>query len=608
MKRSASVFVVAILAALTPVHAETERSVAVSVKRLSSHINYLASDELGGRGVGSEGIELAAEYLANQFLDYGLLPGGDEGSYFQWFEIPKLSRITDRCRLEVVGADVPCRRDEDFTPMPFSAVHAFEGKVAFVGYGITNQEKNYDDYDGIDVKGKVALILRYEPDHWRDDHGGNRTDHASFLAKAQLAKKHGSVALIFVNPPTNEEDDLYPFRRPRPGALPMFHVKRVLADQILAAGGADSIKTLHDRISKNNAPASADLAGVILKGHAGLESGSVKTKNVIGILPGAGPLAHEYVVFGGHYDHLGNVPPRRRPSLDNDFDPADARIHNGADDNASGTAGVLELARIYASGPKPRRSLIFMGFSGEELGLRGSAHFANHPTVPLNDIVAMINLDMIGRLEGRPVEVWATATAKEFGDLVDKHAQSMTNLEVKNVAQMRRDSDHASFYAKDIPVVFVFSGLHADYHRPSDDVEKIDYDGAIGIVQFIQAFADDIIQADRRPTFQKVESTSRRGGRQWDLKVRMGFRPGVPDRDEHPGLRVETVVEGGPADQAGLLAGDIIIAINKTPVKNIGDYANAVKSFKPGDQADVTVRRKGRDVTVKVTFAGRGDR
>ncbi len=432
MNRSVSVFVIAILAALAPVHAETERSASVSLKLLSGHISYLASDELGGRGVGSEGIELAAEYIANQFLDYGLLPGGDDGSYFQWFD------VTQR------------RRDSD-------------------------------------------------------------------------------------------------------------------------------------------AP-------------------KIRTKNVIAILPGAGPLANEYVVFGGHYDHIGNVPPRRRPRLDNDFDPADARIHNGADDNASGTAGVLELARIYASGPKPRRSLIFMGFSGEELGLLGSAHFANHPTVPLEDIVAMINMDMIGRLDGRAVEVWAVGTGKEFDAFIDKHIADTTNLQVKKEAGMRFDSDHASFYAKDIPVLFAFSGLHEDYHRPSDDVDKIDYDGAIGIVQFIQAVADDIIQADERPTFQEVKNTSPRGGRRLDLKVRMGFRPGAPDSDEPSGILVESVLEGGPADQAGIKAGDIIIAINKTPVKNFMDYVKAVKPFKPGDQTDVTVRRGDREVTLKVTFAGRGDR
>ncbi len=605
MNRSVSVFVIAILAALAQVHAETERSARVSLKLLSGHISYLASDELGGRGVGSEGIDLAAEYLANQFLDYGLLPGGDDGSYFQWFEIPKPSRITDRCRLEVIGADVPCTLGENFTPMPFSAAQAFEGKVAFVGYGITNEEKNYDDYDGIDVKGKVALVLRYEPDHWRDDNEGNHTEHATFANKAQLAKKHGTVALVIVNPPTNEEDELYTFRRPRPGVLPMFHVKRVLADQILAAGGVDSIETLHNRISEKNAPASADLTGVTLNGDPGLESASVKTKNVIAILPGAGPLAHEYVVFGGHYDHLGNVPPRRRPRLDGNFDPADARIHNGADDNASGTAGVLELARIYASGPKPRRSLLFMGFSGEELNLLGSAHFANHPTVPLKDIVAMINLDMIGRLEGRPVEVWATGSAKEFGELVDKHAQSLTNLEVKNVAQMRRDSDHASFYAKDIPVIFAFSGLHADYHRPSDDYDKIDYDGAVAILQFVQSVADDVIEADERPTFQKVAGRSGRGA-QLDFKVRMGFTPARGDAGEQPGIGVAGVADGGPAEKAGMLAGDIIIAINKTPVKNFMDYVKAVKPFKPGDQTDITVRRGDRDVILKITFAARG--
>ena len=431
MKPFRTIFAVAVLALGSTAAAESGRTASISREVMSTHINYLASDELTGRGVGTAGIDLAAEYIASQFLKYGILPGGDDGSYFQWFDVAQR------------------RRDPD--------------------------------------------------------------------------------------------------------------------------------------------------------------SPRIKTKNVIGILPGAGPLAHEYVVFGGHYDHIGNVPPRRRPRLDNDFDPADARIHNGADDNASGTAGVLELARTYASGPKPRRSLIFMGFSGEELGLLGSSHFAKHPTVPVEDIVAMINLDMIGRLEGRAVEVWATGTGQEFGALIDKHAAALVNLEVKNEAGMRFDSDHASFYAKNIPVLFAFSGLHVDYHRPSDDVDKIDYDGAMGIMQLVQAVADDIIEADERPTFQEVENTSRRGRRLPGLKVRMGFRPGIPDGDEQTGILVESVAEGKPAEQAGMLAGDIIIMINKTTVKNFGDYAKAVKPFKPGDQTDVTVRRGDQEVTLKVTFIGRGD-
>ena len=380
----------------------------------------------------------------------------------------------------------------------------------------------------------------------------------------------------------------------------MIHVTRTLADDILAAGGLPSSETLFDRINRKHKPASAALAGVTLKGDSGLKLS--KIKNVIGILPGAGPLAHEYVVIGGHYDHLGNVPPRRMPNM-GDFDPSEARIHNGADDNASGTAGVMELARIYTSGPKPRRSLVFMGFAGEEIGLLGSAHFAKNPTVPLENIVAMINLDMIGRLEGRSVEIWGTGSAKEFGPLVDKHARSIPGLEVNNITEMRRDSDHASFYGKDIPVIFAFSGMHPDYHRPSDDYDKIDYDGTVGILRFIETVADDIIQADARPTFQKAPMRSRSG--RFGVKVRMGFMPEPLGTSDKPGVGVLEVSDDQPAQKAGMQAGDRIIAIDGKPVKDIMDYMKVLRPFSPGDEVEITVRRNDRDLTLKLTLAGR---
>ena len=579
--------------------AETERSAAISRDNLAAHINYLASDELGGRGVNSKGIDQAAEYIARRFLDVGLLPGGDDGSYFQRFELPGRTRITDRCRLEVAGKRITCEVDEDCVPMPFSSQDEFEGQVAFVGYGITNHEKNYDDYADINVQGKVALMLRYEPQRWKDENQGQLSSHASFTTKANLAKENGAVAVVIVNPPTKEEDELYRFRRPRPGALPMFHITRRFANRILAAGGLSPVEDLYDTINASTTPDSADLSGIALKGDPGLESNTPKAKNVIGVLPGEGPLADEYVVFGGHYDHLGTVPSRRGRRL-GDSDASKAQIHNGADDNASGTAGVLELARIYACGAKPRRSLVFMGFTAEEIGLLGSAHFAANPTVPLEDIVAMINLDMIGRLEGRPVEIWGTGTATEFGALIDKNAQAIPNLKVNNMAEMRRDSDHASFYAKDIPVMFAFSGFHPDYHRPSDDCDKIDYDGAVAILQFVHAVADDVIEADDRPTFQEVPMRSR-----FDVRVRMGFRPEPAGETDIPGLGVVEVTPDNPAAQAGIKAGDRIVAINKQQIKDIMDYMRVMRSFKPGDEVDVTVTRGDLEVTVKVKLSGR---
>ena len=271
--------------------AETERSAAISRDNLAAHINYLASDELGGRGVNSKGIDQAAEYIARRFLDVGLLPGGDDGSYFQRFELHGRTRITDRCRLEVAGKRITCEVDEDCVPMPFSSQDEFEGQVAFVGYGITNHEKNYDDYADINVQGKVALMLRYEPQRWKDQNQGQLSSHASFTTKANLAKENGAVAVVIVHPPTKEEDDLYRFRRPSPGALPMFHITRRFANRILAAGGLSPIEDLYDTLNASTTPNSVDLSGIALKGDPGLST--LKAKNVIGNLQGRRPN-HSY--------------------------------------------------------------------------------------------------------------------------------------------------------------------------------------------------------------------------------------------------------------------------------------------------------------------------
>ncbi len=605
MKRSLTAAVLAALVLLPIAYGEAGRTASISKDSLSAHITYLASDQLAGRGLNSKGIDLAAEYIAQRFLEYGLVPGGDQGSYFQWFDVSMRSRITEQCHLEVIGGEITCKLNEDFTPMPYSSSDKFEGPVAFVGYGVANQDKNYDDYADIDVTGKVALMLRYEPDGWKADNGGSWTEHATFPRKLSLARQGGAIAVVIVNPPNSDSDELYSFRAPRSfgQALPMFHITRKLANQMLQAGGLDSVETFYHMINEQNQTVSVDLANITLKGDPGLETSQVKAKNVIGILPGEGPLAQEYVVFGGHYDHLGTVPPRGRPQLGAKFNPADAKIHNGADDNASGTAGVMELARVYASGPSPKRSLVFMGFSGEEIGLLGSAHFVEHPTVPLENIVAMFNLDMIGRLGDRTVQMCAVGTAKEFARLVEKNAEAIEDLDVRLVPGMSFGSDHESFYGKDIPVLFAFSGMHMDYHKPSDDYDKIDYGGAMRILQLVQAVADDVIAADHRPTFQKVARRSRFGLP--DLKVRMGFTPGGFGGGEEPGLGVIEIRTDGPAAQAGMKAGDRIIAINKQQVKDFRDYMTILVPFKPGDKVDVTVKRDDRELTLKVKLGGR---
>ncbi len=567
---------------------------------LESHVAYLASDELGGRGVGAPGVDLAADYIAARFAEYGLVPAGDDGGYRQAFEIPILKQSTEHCTLRVQGgSSVTCTLRRDFTLLPSSSAGSFDGNVVFVGYGIHDPESGYDDYAGLNVQGKIALMLRYEPPDLGRAAGGRASRHALFRTKAQVAKDRGAQAVIIVNPP-DREDTLLSDRIQDGGIIPMFHITRQLADTLLAAGGAPPIAELHQSIIRDHRPRSVELTGVRVQGNPGLDASAVTASNIVGLLPGSGPLAGEYLVIGGHYDHLGTVPPTRRPRVGGGFDQAEARIHNGADDNASGISALLELARQYAIGGAPRRSLLFIAFTAEEMGLLGSRHFVENPSVPLDRVVAMFNLDMIGRLYNMPLTIYGADSALEFNGLIDRHTPG-TGLEVQKIAAPGAPSDHASFSQKNIPVLFLFSGMHEDYHRPSDDADKIDYDGITRIVKLLKGIADDVLAADQRPTQQRVSPPVADMIRR--MPVRLGVYPAYQDSGDLPGLGVQQVVSGGPAESAGMVDGDRILQIESRAVGTVRDLRQALSGQRPGDVIAVQVQRDGKALTLKVTLA-----
>lgn len=632
--------------ALTPARAAERRDASLfSAAEFDQHVRYLASDELQGRGVGSDGIEAAARYLAGQFREIGVQPGGDQGTFFQSFDVSISKRIGEKTRLVVRGDD---RRrlevNKDFVPMPFSKSGGFDGSLVFVGYGIDEtDEHDYNDYEGVDVNGKVVLMFRYEPGWWSNEAvdeqevqttARRHTRHAYFTTKAEHAKQRGAKAVLIVNPyprSGQEPDRLYDFDTGRSATLdlPMLHVTRAAAEQMLSAAGLPSLRELQERIETKKSPASTPVTGTSVNGYAELARVNTPVKNVIGVIPGEGPTADEYVVIGAHYDHLGVTANWRKPNDPNKY------IHNGADDNASGTAALVLLARALVAGPPLKRGVILMAFTAEESGLLGSKHWVKHPTVPIEKVVAMLNMDMIGRLKDDSLQIGGMLTGSGFEEMVRAAAES-EGLKVRGGGGGRGPSDHASFYAAEIPVLFFFTGMHRQYHQPEDDAELVNAEGGARVTRLVLRVASAIAEGERpkfqrdatrfRPERQREEDQVARasdgderdaggedasahgagahgdadGERPAMPRVRLGIAPGNYGEAEGRGFPIEYVVEGGPAQKAGLRDGDRILKLGDRDITDVYSYMNALSRFKPGEPIRIVVLRGDKELRFDV--------
>jgi hypothetical protein len=565
------------------------------------HVRFLADDELAGRGLGSDGLDLAAHYIGQQFVSAGVEPGGVGDSYFQTFQVTVRRELTDKTHLAVGGEELVA--GADFAVTPFSSAGTIEGPVAFVGYGVSAPEHHYDDYAQFDAKGKVVLMLRYEP-HDEDEEatfgGKEHSEHAYFMSKVTLAKKNGAVAVLLVNPPRHhaEADKLLSFEdRPVESGygLPFIHISRTTANRLLAAGGLDDLTTLQTRLDTERKSLSADLTGVSAKGDTGLTTIKSQARNVIGLIRGGGDKADEYVVIGAHFDHLGHSRSQFKPGDKTEH------IHNGADDNASGTAGLIELSKRFASRRESlRRSVLLIAFTGEERGLLGSSHYVDHATVPADKIVAMLNMDMIGRLRDDELQIFGVKTAPEFTPLLDEIAETM-GLTLKTTGSGTGPSDHTSFYNLKIPVLHFFTGTHKDYHRPTDDTELVNAQGGARVTEMVYRVADRLIEREDRLTFQATKGGH--GGRP-QSKVRLGLMPAYTE-DDIKGMPIDGVAPESPAELAGLKRGDRIVRLADTPVDNVYDLMEAMSDLEPDKTVAVEVVRDGKNVTLSITPEGR---
>ena len=574
----------------------------------------LSSDDMDGRGTGTPGIDKARDWIEARFKAVGLQPVGEDGRQ----EVPvtlgvslgSKNRLKGGKASELARGTGMAGPGESWTPLGFSSSGTFEGGLVFAGYGIRAEDLDYDDYAGVDVKGKVVLALRYEPgesDEASPFDGRRPTRWSDLRYKAMRAREAGAAALVFVTGPKNadaSEPDGLPRLKPEGptsvAGLPVIQITRALAQSWLAAGGQD-LEKLQGAIDADWKPHSVALPKVQVKGEVDLVPEQVSATNLLYRLPGAGSLADEAVVIGAHYDHLGHG---GRGAMNPDIDA----IHNGADDNASGVAAMIcAAARLAADPPSTpdRRSIVFAAFTAEELGLGGSGWYIEHPLLPLDKTVAMLNLDMVGRVREGRLQAMGTDSAVDWPALLTPLATAH-GLTLQTGGDGYGPSDHMSFYTRNIPVVHLFSGSHEQYHSPDDDFPTLNLEGGGQVAALVADGALALATRSERLAYVKGTSGSPMLG---DSRGYGSYLGTIPDyttmMDPTGGVLLSGVREGGPAALAGVQGGDRLVGLGRYTIENLYDMTFALRDHKPGEIVDLKVKRGEEILTLRTTLKSR---
>jgi hypothetical protein len=627
-------------------------------QRLLKDIKYLSSDELEGRGVGTEGLNKAADYIRESFRAAGLKTDSVDGDAFQKFTMITGVELGEENSFALVGPagkKIELELGKDINVCSFGGSGKLDHEVVFGGYGI-DAKGIYVDFDGVDVKGKVVIVMRRNPQQsnvksqFSVGHGISR--HAEIRSKMSVCATAGAAAILFVNDPhtvqselekmidqaTNRVvkasralsglqpdapdrgdaekklaneikkldteiadahapgagDNLMKFGyagNGKDGAIPAGHITVGRVDELLKLALDTSLNGLEAQIDATLKPHSSVLKGWKLVGQTDVKRVRTEVKNVVAVLEGNGPHADETIVVGAHYDHVGRGGAGSRS-------PGSTEIHNGADDNASGSVALLELARKLAAReePLPRR-VVFIAFTAEELGLIGSEKYVNQPVFPLEKTIAMYNMDMVGRLREK-LTVFGIGTSPTFKDDVLRIAET-AELSLALKPDGFGPSDHSSFYGRKIPVLHFFTGTHSDYHRPGDDWEKINVGGVMQVIQLLEEMVVHTAITEKRPAYLEVKSRA---------QIRpSGSRPyfgSIPNfGSEEVGYAISATAPGSPANKGGLKGGDHIIQFGKHTITDLNDFDLALRNYSAGDDVDVVVRRDGEKVKLKVTLA-----
>ncbi len=600
---------------------------AFSPHSIHDEIAYLASDALKGRDTGDPGNEMAARFIAAKFAHDGLKPIGtsrerdataqmDGSGYYQPFTFLAGHRVgkntwltldytrTDSFK-DVEKRGVPIRHSEGgsihsilyrdaalLRPSGISGEGRADGQVVFAGYGIHAPSLGHDDFAGQDLKGKVLLLIAGSPG---DNPHEPLYEYGSLLRKASAAFDLGVKAILVFSPKDTEiKPERFEYQQNEDAGMPVLRIMPDVAETLFFG---DAFKRLTAQADEGKMVTRAlDVTAHI---QADVHKITKVTANIVGLVEGSDPvLKNEVVVIGGHMDHLGLGSPY---SLAKSDAPA---IHYGADDNASGASGVMEMGHYFGAGSKThvktKRSILLICFTGEELGLYGSEFYVKHPILPLDKTVAMLNMDMVGRLRDNKLIVIGSESSPGFDEMLTDVDRSVGLTIAKSGGDFGGGSDHESFENKQIPILFFFTGTHEDYHTPTDTVDKINSEGEAKVLRLVADCAEQIADAANRPEYHKTERPSQQGG---GFAVYFGS---VPDyAAQVVGVQLNAVRAGSPADKAGIKAGDIIVKFGSRTIKNVYDFTYALQDHRPGDVVQVTVQRGGEKLTVTATLASR---
>lgn len=594
-------------------------------------VNDLASPAMEGRGLGTAGLDRARAYIVARFGAMGLRPAfgrGATATFTQPFEVA-LGVKTEQQLLSITPAGgrqnfQTLEAGIDFNVLGLSADGSFDGEAVFVGYGVESSEHQYNSYAGLGrngLAGKIAVVFRYEPidgknrSRWtrksaKTFHGWSHA--ATFVKKATLAARHGAVALLVVNPPSHQPGSALMSTQgssDSPAKIPVIHIAPKTFQRMMGPAGNSlaAVKRLQ-RLANRGENSIVNLGRVT--GKVALKRPRGVVANVAAGLDGAGSLADEVVIIGAHYDHLGYG--------DVGAMQAEPALHPGADDNASGTAGLLLVAHALIQRMAAERdpfgatgnwrTILFIAFTAEERGLLGSAHLIKRLeelNLTAGQITAMVNLDMIGRLRHNQLHVLGTGSSDGWKPSL-RRANEQIQLKFKSGGTSLGASDHLHFYLQNVPVLHCFTGAHSDYHQPTDTPDKINARGGVRIVRWLEALVSELATQPYRMAFVEDKSIGRHsrfghgsGG------PRLGIIPEYAAVDNTPGCGVAAVLPDTPAERSGLKIGDLIVQWDRQTIANVYDLTQALGVCRPGQKVRLKVRRNGRDVKLTVKLVAR---
>ena len=547
-------------------------------ERVQSWVEWLADDAREGRGVGTEGLVAAETWLAERYEEIGLEPAGDDG-YFQTFEVPVEIEVGSGTSLTLGDGEVA---PEDYVVASFSSSGDVEAEVVPVGYGITAEDLTHDDYAEKDVEGKIVVVRRFVPAGARFEAEAHQRRYGDLRYKAFNAREHGASGVLIVDLPEIAAGEEMPDEAVLPSlkvdaegdaGLPVLVLRREVGQALF--GASEPVRAhLTTEVAVRTATA----------------------RNVLGRVPaGSESVKEGAMLVGAHFDHLGFG---GSGSLEPDVEAP----HNGADDNASGTAGMLEIAReLMASRDRLQRDVWIAAFSGEESGLVGSTTFTRNPTsnLDLDSLVAMVNLDMVGRLENDRLSVLGGDSAVEWSDLVPPICEA-SSLDCQLGGDGYGPSDQTPFYAAGVPVLHFFTGAHDDYHRTTDDADKVNSDGIDRIASVVSELAIQVAERDEPLTYVEAEAPAS-GGDMRSFGASLGT---IPDYvgDDRAGVLLAGARPGSAAETAGIQRGDLLVALGEREIRNIYDFVYILRSAKPGDTTTAVVLRGEERLELPITY------